>query len=338
MSASESTPPEPEAPASEAGSEAGSGGLLAALDRFWFPATPLLRLAVLRVLLCAYGLLWLVGMSPMLLGALGFEANRFAPVGIVSILDAPVSVGVGVGVWLLAVVTGCATLVGFRYRLVAPIYALALLWIATYRNCWGMVFHTENLLVLHTLVLVVLPAHLAWSLDARREARDPADAHRLDPRFGWGPRLMAAITAVAYVLAGVAKLRNAGEVWLEGEVLLGHVAWDNLRKLELGAGYSPIGALMSAYPAVFVPLAWMSMVFELGAPAALFGRRLAWIWSVGMWCFHAGVVLIMAIVFAYPLSGLAFAPLFAVERPVLALGARARERHPEGRLARLLPE
>jgi hypothetical protein len=50
------------------------------------------------------------------------------------------------------------------------------------------------------------------------------------------------------------------------------------------------------------------------------------------------VLLIMAIGFAYPLSGIAFAPLFAVERPLLALSDRLRVRRPDSVLARLLPD
>ncbi|PRP90249.1 Vitamin K-dependent gamma-carboxylase [Enhygromyxa salina] len=305
------------------------------LDRWWFEPAPALRLAVLRVLILGYGLIWLIGFSPMLLGALRFEPDRFAPVGVVSLLDAPLGVGVGVALWLLAVVSGVAALLGWRFRLVAPVHALALLWVASYRNSWGMVFHTDNLLVMHTLILALLPASDAWSLDARRGGAPATSA--LDPRYGWGPKLMATITTIAYVLAGVAKLRNAGGAWLDGGALLNHVAWDNLRKVELGATHSPLGAALCAYPAVFVPLAWMSMVLELGAPIALLGRRLAWAWTIGMWCFHIGVAAIMAIVFAYPVSGLAFAPLFAVEVPALSLAARARARWPKSRLLALLP-
>ena len=38
------------------------------------------------------------------------------------------------------------------------------------------------------------------------------------------------------------------------------------------------------------------------------------VWAVLAWSFHLGVWAIMAIFFPYPLLGLAFAPLFAVER------------------------
>jgi hypothetical protein len=316
---------------------ASSAGLLARLDRFWFEPAPALRLAVLRVLIVGFGLVWLVGFSPVLIGTLRTPASRFAPVGVVSLLDAPLGFGLALGLWLACIVAGLAALLGWRFRISGPIYAVALLWVSSYRNSWGMIFHTENLLVMHTLILAALPAADAWSLDARRRL-GPTDGLRLDPRYGWGPKLMATVTALAYLLAGIAKLRNAGGVWLDGEVLLGHVAWDNLRKHELGARHSPLGAALSAYPAAFVPLAWLSMVLELGAPLALLHRHIARVWAIGMWCFHAGVLAIMAILFAYPLSGLAFAPFFAVERPTRALAARVRERRPASILARLLPE
>lgn len=308
------------------------------LDRFWFEPVPPLRLAALRVLVVGFGLVWLLAFAPIVLSPLRFDADRFAPVGVVTLLDEPLGLGLGLGIWALTIVAGCAALCGWRFRVSGPLYALGLLWVTSYRNSWGMIFHTENLVVMHTLILALVPAADAWSLDARRRGffagPDPSDPN---PRYGWGPKLMATVTALAYVLAGVAKLRNAGWAWLDGDILLGHVGWDNLRKVELGAGHSPIGAALSAYPAVFAPLAWTSVVLELGAPVSLFGRRLAWVWSIGMWCFHAGVVLIMAIVFAYPLSGIAFAPLFAVERPLLALAARVRARRPRSLLARVLP-
>jgi hypothetical protein len=64
------------------------------------------------------------------------------------------------------------------------VFALLLLWVTTYRNSWGQVFHTENLMVLH-VVLAVSPAAMpvarraAFGRRARRRRRtlrlaDPA--------------------------------------------------------------------------------------------------------------------------------------------------------------------
>lgn len=307
------------------------------LDRVWFVPIPGLRLAVLRVLIGAFALVWLIGFAPILLPSLWFPPERFEPVGVVTLLEQPLAPALGVLIWLLTVIAGVATLLGWRFRMLAPVFAIGLLWVTSYRNSWGMIFHSENLLVMHVLVLALLPASDAWSLDAARDPELRARGLEQHGRYGWGPRLMATITVLTYVLAGVAKLRNAGLAWLAGDVLLSHVAWDNLRKLELGDLHSPIGAALSAHPAVFVPLAWMSLVLELGAPIALFGRRAAQIWAVGMWAFHVGVLLIMAIAFMYPLTGVAFAPMFAVEQPVAALANRLRRRRPNSVLARLLP-
>ena len=64
----------------------------------------------------------------------------------------------------------------------------------------------------------------------------------------------------------------------------------------------------------FTPLAIATLVVELGAPLALLGRRAARIWSAAAWSFHVGIFALMAIVFPYPLLGVAFAPFFALER------------------------
>lgn len=289
---------------------------LARLSAWWFRPAPPERVAALRVLIVGFGLLWLIGGAPVLLALLEFPADRFEPIGVLALLEQPVPSGVFVASWALALIAGVLALLGLRWRISGPTFALALLAVTTYRNSWGMIFHSENLLVMHALVLAVLPAADAWSLDARRAAARGVAPPSASARYGWGPMLMASITAIAYLLAGVAKLRNAGFEWLDGHVLLGHVAWDNLRKLELGDTYSPLGAWLSGHAWVFAPLAWLSVVLELGAPLALLHRRLAWVWAIGMWSFHVGVLLIMAIMFAYPLSGVAFAPLFAVEQPI----------------------
>jgi hypothetical protein len=309
---------------------------LARLDGFWFAPVPALRLAVLRVLIVGFGLIWLLAMGSTLRDTMRLSASHFRPVGVVTLIDEPLGFGVALALYLLCIAAGVATLLGWKYRVSAPVHALTLLWITSYRNSWGMVFHSENLWVMHTLILACLPAADTWSLDARRQG---ASSHEPHGRYGWGPKLMATVAALTYVLAGIAKLRNAGGEWLDGQVLLSHVGWDNLRKLELGSLHSPLGAGLARWPAVFAPLAWLSMVFEFGAPLSLLSRRLAWVWAIGMWSFHLGVAALMAIVFPYPVVGIAFAPLFAIEQPVLALAARVGARPGTGYsvLARLLP-
>jgi hypothetical protein len=73
----------------------------------------------------------------------------------------------------------------------------------------------------------------------------------------------------------------------------------------------------------FTPLAFFTLAVELGAPLALH-RRIARAWVCAAWLFHAGILALMAIVFPYPLAGVAFAPFFPLERIRLRRPARLR--------------
>ena len=65
-----------------------------------------------------------------------------------------------------------------------------------------------------------------------------------------------------------------------------------------------------------------TLALELLGPLALLHRRTAQWWVFGVYGFHVGVLLTMAIAFPYPLSGVAFASFFACERLWLWRGLR----------------
>ncbi|AKF10928.1 HTTM domain-containing protein [Sandaracinus amylolyticus] len=278
------------------------------IERFWFPRTPALRLATLRVLVGGYGLVYLLVRLPHLLSYALDDLGRFAPVGIVSLAPAPTLPWLYRALVALLIPTSIAFVIGLRHRVLAPLHAALLLWVLTYSNSWGKILHTDNLFLMHVIVLALAPASDALSIDAR--GRAPVDDH---PRYGWAPRLMVAVAAATYLLAGIAKLRNNGLDFAMGETLRNFVAFDNVRKIELGSTFSPLGAALVPYVGLFSMLAWGSLALELGAPLALH-PRIGRAWAIGMWSFHVGVLALMAIGFVYPLSFIAFAPLFDVER------------------------
>lgn len=289
------------------------------LADWWFAPAPAERLAALRILIGAYALVYVAVRLPELAGVARYGRAVFHPVGVVRVLDAPLPPGVVLAIAIVTCVLIAAFVLGFAYRFTAPLAAVALLWTLTYRNAWGMVFHTENLLVLHVIALAFAPAADTWALDRTSSPRTTAAG------YGWPIKLLAALTAATYVLAGVAKLRIAGVDWLDGEVLRNHIAVDNLRKALLGDGIAPLAHLFLDHPSPLVVFSVMTLVIELGAPLALVGRRLAYIWALAAWGFHVGVVLLMNIWFPYPLLGLAFLPLLPAERVISAArGIRLR--------------
>lgn len=289
---------------------------------WWFTPAPAERLAAVRILVGAFAFFYLTSRLAMFLGYARFPARDFVPLGVTRLLDAPLSSGAYHAVLAVTIVLAALFVVGAFYRVVAPLFAIALLFILTYRNSWSMPFHTENLLALHVIALAVAPAADAWSVDARRH-RDTAVASPSET-YGWPLKLMAALTCLTYVLAGVAKLRIGGVAWAEGEFLRDQVAVDNLRKVLLGSDASPFATPLLEHAWLFEVMAIATLAVELGAPIALAGGRIALAWAVMAWGFHVGVVLLMAIVFPYPIVWIAFAPLFASERPMAWVIARVQ--------------
>ena len=279
-----------------------------AFDRVWYPPAPPERLAVLRLLIGGSALVYLLVRFGHLVGVTRFPARQFHPVGPIELLSAPLPGFVAVTLVVLAIVAGVGFVAGWRFRLTGPLFAALLLWVTSYRNSWGMVFHTENLMVLHVIVLGLAPSADVLSLEHRRER---GEAHG---RYGWAIRLMCVVTVATYFIAGLAKLQHAGLEWVTSDTLRNYVAYDNVRKAELGASYSLLGAFLVRYDFVFPPIAAASLGLELGAPLALLHRRVGVAWAVGAWGFHFGVLVIMAIVFHYPLLGFAYLPLLRVER------------------------
>ncbi len=144
---------------------------------------------------------------------------------------------------------------------------------------------------------------------------------------------MCLVTVLAYFISGQTKLRNAGLDWLSGENLRNYVAYDNLRKIELGDMHSPLADWLVPHAWLFTPMALFTLVVELGAPLALLGRRFARTWVAAAWLFHVGILSTMAIVFPYPLLGVAFVPFFHVEEfrlPNWSLPIRRVKHAPDG--------
>ena len=285
---------------------------MTAIAAWWFAPAPAERLAGLRLLIGGYAFwyLWV----------------RFGEFVAISRLSPAQWKSVGVTAWTghlpsslvvaLVVVTMIALgafVLGIAYRYVAPIAAIGLLFVTTYRNSWGMVFHTENLLVLHVAALSLAPAADAWSIDRWRGWVRVQTAG-----YGWAIKLLVALTAATYVLAGIAKLRIAGLDWVDGELLRNQIAIDNLRKALLGDGIAPLAGLVLDHPAPLVVFSAITLALELGAPLALLHPRIGHVWAASAWGFHAGVVLMMNIWFPYALAGVAFLPLLPAERVIFA--------------------
>lgn len=266
------------------------------MTNWFFAAVPEERTRAVHLLVFGYAAAWLLIRSIYVLDTAGLPDRRFEGVGVWAGFDTPVSRSIVVLLLVVALVSCAAAAAGRVEAITAPVGAVTALAVITYTNSWGQVFHTENLLVLHLLVLGVASALGARASEA------------------WPLRLMSILTVVAYMLAGWAKLDIGGTDWLSGDVLRNQVAFDNLRKILLGDIHSPIGGWLVGISWLWAPVGLLTVIVELGAPVALLGGRARTAWVGAVWIFHLGILATMAILFPYPLTGIAFVSMFRAER------------------------
>jgi hypothetical protein len=253
------------------------------------------RTDVVRALVAGYVAVWTTIRATDLLDTLDFAARRLDPIGPLAFLDGPLPAAVVVVAVILTPLAAAVMASGRWLRVSGPVAALGFLLITTYRNSWGQLHHTENLVALHLIVLASVPF-------VRR--RDTS----------WAMHAMAVLTVGTYFLAGVAKLRISGWAWLDGDVLRHQIAFDNARKEVMGDPQAPLGGWILRQGWLLAPSAVMTMVVELGAPLALLHRRLAVAWCALVVAFHLSIVAFMAILFPYHLLGIGLTPLLPVER------------------------
>ena len=296
--------------------------MIRGITRWWFAPVPAQRLAALRIVVGLFAVGYLGARLPHLFALAHFDRAQFQPIGVVSVLDRPLLPIVVQMLTLATFACSIAFVLGYRRAVLGPLFALLLLWTLTYRNSWGMVFHTENLLVLHVVVLALSDSEHAWSLDARRRGVSPPE----HGRYGWPLKLMCAVVVCAYLIAGVAKLKFAGMAWVWGDDLRNYIATDNLRKLLLDDFRSPIAPALLHYTWLFRGLALGTLLVELGAPLALLGRRAGLVWVGLIVGFHWGVFALMMIGFPYQMSMVGFACFFRAEHVVSRVLQRWRRR------------
>ena len=229
------------------------------------------------------------------------------PVGALGWMDRPLPSRMVQLIVVTAVALGLLYTIGVAFRIVGPLFALTLLFVTTYRSSWGQLLWFDNLMVLHIVIVGFSSAADAYALGRRGRIVDD------DVRYAWPVRLAAVFTVCTYALAGISKLRIGGIAWIGGESLRNHVAFSAARLRVLGGTPSPLAGPLMEQLWLFTPLGVATLVIELGAPAVLFVPRLRWPWVIAAATMHVAIAATMFVVFPYPLTLIAFAPLFDLE-------------------------
>ena len=223
--------------------------------------------------------------------------GTWQPVGATRLLDGPLPPVALWVLWALSLLGSLFLLLPELPRVsrlaggVRWLSAGAIVVLLSHRSSGGQILWFDTLPALHVVALA-------------------AAGTRFDAvRAGWAMRLAAVMTTITYVLAGVAKLRLGGTAWIADGALERHIVWSATRLDVLGGPPSPAASALVDLGLASAPLALAVVAIELTAPIALFGRRLAWGWSVAAWTMHLVIAITMFVLFHWPLFGAAFLPV-----------------------------
>jgi hypothetical protein len=305
------------------------------LERALFPRSAATNLAVMRVLIGCFAVdfLWQWRVHTVRVCTdIGHE--HFAPLGVLAFMPQPMPDALFRALYDLCMGTSALFVLGLAMRVIGPLFAALLLVVLTYRQSWGFIYHTENLLVVHVAVLGLARSADVLSLDAwlrPRVGRARALLARAPAlpswRYGWPAQLMVLITGITYWVAGMAKLGTSGFSWVSDAHLLAHLGNNALRYHLFADGAAAFTYLAYGWPLwVWSLLGMTSITLELGAPLAVLSPRLALLIALGLCGFHWGVQLFMGIPFAYQLYGFAFAPFVRWDRAASFVRKRLRRR------------
>lgn len=271
------------------------------------------RLAMFRILMGTFALIYLLVRLPVFL-QLADRRSGFNGVGLAALLEGPAPGAAVDAVIVATVLAGCGFLLGWRFRITGPLFALGMLALGSYRGSWGQLLHFENLMVLYLLIVALSPAADVWSLDGRRRRPDDSVVSEQSTRYGWPMALASLVLVLTYVIAGIAKLRYGGLDWVFGDTLRNHVAYAAARLDLLGGTPSPFAGWGVRNDWVWPFVAAGTIAIELAAPIALLGGRVRTAWVIATWLMHVGILVFMLIGFPMPLFLVAFAPLYRIER------------------------
>ncbi|WP_193104061.1 hypothetical protein [Brachybacterium sp. FME24] len=295
-----------------------TGALIAAAStarRHLAPRTGAATPALLRVAVGGYHLWHIARRRKLYKGVHRTDAASFDPVGPARILRSPLPPVVADRLLDASLVTGALFTAGVAHRIVGPLHSALQTWNFSYRNSWSMVFHHENNLVLHTMVLGAAPSADALSLDALVRDRSLLPGRR-SWMYGATPTVMNAAVALTYLLAGLAKFTGGNGIrWVDGGNMRGQVAFDALRKEMLGEEASPLGKLLYPHRELFTAMAVISLIVEMGAPLAVLDHRAGRLFALGAFAMHWGIKAIMRITFPYNLSGVLYLPFLLMPPP-----------------------
>lgn len=271
-------------------------------DRYWFPTTTPVRLAVIRIITVALLITWFqVPLSYTLELGVG-EAVFDNPQTITLLCNAILggdllhSAGFLTTVHWTTQALGVLALIGLFTRPAMFGFAAGCWFLVAHSYSYGEKHHPEAIYCMFIMLMAFSPCNRCLSLDnilfGGRGTKPGWGVHAKLTTAMWPIKTVQVLLCIAYLYAGMAKMYISGFDWLNGYTLQYYILRDSVR---LNA---PIGQWMAHQHALCQLLSISTVAFELGFWLVLFFRRLVPVFLIVGVMFHIGIELTMAATFA----------------------------------------
>ncbi|WP_394216098.1 hypothetical protein [Brachybacterium vulturis] len=293
-----------------------------------FPALPLARVRVLRVLIYAFVVIDVLTFSRDVLSHAG-NAGFYTPIALARLLHLPPVTAPVAFTLLVLILAGCAAgIAGWRPRLSGAVVAVAFwLWML-FSNSYGYIAHDHMALMVATAVLPTVagverggPAS-GGAVPATGDAATGTAANGTAPTHseaaGWALRAIQIAVVATYFFSVIPKILYSGSLanWGNSAIL----TWASIRRGSVLAHW-----LVEFTPWVFVPAQWAGLALEALSPVVLFLRGKALYVAVALYLgFHLSTLVLLGIHFLpTAICWAAFLPLERLRLPRRTVARRS---------------
>lgn len=316
--------------------------LLKRWNAYWFSPAPLIDLAICRVMVVAFQLIYLLAMDHhnVFLKLAALPDALYQPLPALRLLVWPLgsdyrpSLEILEAIYRIALAAGALALVGLGTKLSLFVFALGSIFIHGFRYSFGDFHHPDALMMITLLALALSPAGGVLSLDdlwrrvrsssrrMRHEVCNIADERSAFAR--WPLLLVQWMLALIYLSSAVCKLAVSGLDWMNGYTLQYYLFLDGTRY------GSDLGIWLSRHHMLAWLLSWLAILFEGTFFLVPLFPRLAWLYLPLGAAIHTGIYMTMRAPFFQ------FIAIYAVFVPwsdlIKGLSRRLGSEMAEGRL------
>jgi len=265
---------------------------LRAIDRFVFAPEDARRLAAIRI-----GLFGLVAIRLATNGDFAAVAGQppalLDPISLFELLPSMPSPGLTAVLQVLGVIAALLAAAGLWPRASFPAAFAIAVFLNLMLNATGKVVHNDVLAILCLLPLLAAPraATEAWVLRLRRRAAPAPERGGVGRAYGWPVRTAMIVVGLAYLIAGLQKLRYSGFDWFASDNLR-FVLWASS---DAQASPNALALFVADHDWLAHAFAAMTIVVEVGFILCLPFARLRWLLVPAVVGLHLGIWLAMGL-------------------------------------------